>query len=155
MRKCTSRYFIIFGLITIGMTVVIILQNQQINYSSSQNKQTTKKVEITETYTTVEVLVQSGPPSCRGLFWGIASSAVLCHKERAKYKIQNTPIGGYFACSSLVLYVIRIVGFHGSISRSKAPSRGLWMPELVLYGIRLLAKEFLWAVFDIEVDQSG
>ena len=23
--------------------------------------------------------------------------------------------------------------------RSKAPSRGLWMPELVLYGIRLLA----------------
>ena len=27
----------------------------------------------------------------------------------------------------------------GSILRSKAPSRGLWMPELVLYGIRELA----------------
>ena len=27
----------------------------------------------------------------------------------------------------------------GGILRSKAPSRGLWMPELVLYGIRLLA----------------
>ena len=29
------------------------------------------------------------------------------------------------------------------------------MPELVLYGIRLLAKQFLGAVLDIEVDQSG
>ena len=27
----------------------------------------------------------------------------------------------------------------GGILRSKAPSRGLWMPELVLYGIRLQA----------------
>ena len=27
----------------------------------------------------------------------------------------------------------------GGILRSKAPSRGLWMPELVLYGIRELA----------------
>ena len=27
----------------------------------------------------------------------------------------------------------------GGILRSKAPSRGLWMPEVVLYGIRLLA----------------
>ena len=35
------------------------------------------------------------------------------------------------------------------------PSRGLWMPELVLYGIRLLAKQFLGAVLEIEVDQSG
>ena len=28
------------------------------------------------------------------------------------------------------------------------------MPELVLYGIRLLAKQFLGTVLDIEVDQS-
>ena len=40
------------------------------------------------------------------------------------------------------------------ILRSKAPSRGLWMPELVLYGIRLLAKQFLGVILDIEVDQS-
>ena len=36
----------------------------------------------------------------------------------------------------------------------KNPSRGLWMPELVLYGIRLLANQFLRTVLDIEVDQS-
>ena len=42
----------------------------------------------------------------------------------------------------------------GGILRSKAPSRGLWMPELVLYGIRLLAKQFLGTFLDIEVDQS-
>ena len=29
------------------------------------------------------------------------------------------------------------------------------MPELVLYGIRLLAKQFLGTVLDIEVDHSG
>ena len=28
------------------------------------------------------------------------------------------------------------------------------MPELVLYGIRVLAKQFLGTVLDIEVDQS-
>ena len=28
------------------------------------------------------------------------------------------------------------------------------MPELVLYGIRLLVKQFLGTVLDIEVDQS-
>ena len=39
---------------------------------------------------------------------------------------QNTPIGGYFACSSLVLY-----------------------------GIRLLAKQFLETNLDIEVDHSA
>ena len=33
-----------------------------------------------------------------------------------------------------------------------APSRGLWMPELVLYSIRLLAKQFLGTVLDIEVE---
>ena len=43
---------------------------------------------------------------------------------------------------------------NGGILRSKAPSRGLWMPELVLYGIRLLPKQFLGTVLDIEVDQS-
>ena len=29
------------------------------------------------------------------------------------------------------------------------------MPELVLYGIRLLLKQFLGTILDIEVDQSG
>ena len=29
------------------------------------------------------------------------------------------------------------------------------MPELVLYGIRLLAKQFLGTILDIEVDQFG
>ena len=38
----------------------------------------------------------------------------------------------------------------------KEPARrGLWMLALVLYGIRLLAKQFLGTVLDIEVDQSG
>ena len=44
---------------------------------------------------------------------------------------------------------------NGSILPSNAPSRGLWMPELVLYGIRLLVKQFLGSILDIEVDQSG
>ena len=44
---------------------------------------------------------------------------------------------------------------NGGILRSKAPSRGLWMPELVLYGIRELAKQFLGAILDIEVDNSA
>ena len=43
----------------------------------------------------------------------------------------------------------------GGILRSKAPIRGLWMPELVLYDIRLLSKKFLGTVLGIEVDQSG
>ena len=43
----------------------------------------------------------------------------------------------------------------GGILHSKAPSRGLWMPELVLYGIRLLSKQFLGTILDIEVDQSA
>ena len=51
---------------------------------------------------------------------------------------------------SLVLYGIRIVGFHAR----KGPLRAL-TPELVLYGIRLLAKQFLGTVLDMEVDQSG
>ena len=61
------------------------------------------------------------------------------------------------ACSSLVLYGIRdrwlpctersyyrrpnaIKNLRRAM-RSKAPSRGLWMPELVLYGIRELAEQ--------------
>ena len=40
----------------------------------------------------------------------------------------------------------------GGILRSKAPSRGLWMPELVLYGIRLLAKQLPESILDMEVD---
>ena len=39
------------------------------------------------------------------------------------------------------------------IKNQKAPSRELRMPELVLYGIRLLAKQ-LRTVLDMEVDQS-
>ena len=38
---------------------------------------------------------------------------------------------------------------NGGILSSKAS-----MPELVLYGIRLLAKQFLGSILDIEVDQS-
>ena len=38
--------------------------------------------------------------------------------------------------------------------RSKVPSRGLWMPELVLHGIRELAEQFLGPLLDIEVDHS-
>ena len=34
-------------------------------------------------------------------------------------------------------------------------TRGLWMPELVLSGIRRLAKQFFGTVLDMEVDQSG
>ena len=43
---------------------------------------------------------------------------------------------------------------NGVILRFKATRRGLWMSEPVLYGIRLLAKQFLGTVLDIEVDQS-
>ena len=35
------------------------------------------------------------------------------------------------------------------------PPLGFWMSELVLYGIRLLAKQLLGTVLDMEVDQSG
>ena len=50
-------------------------------------------------------------------------------------------------------YPYAITNQRGGILRSKAPSRGLWMPKLVLYGVRLLAKQFLGTVLDIEVDQ--
>ena len=39
--------------------------------------------------------------------------------------------------------------------RSKAPSRGFGCDELVLYGIRLLAKQILGSILDIEVDHSA
>ena len=39
-------------------------------------------------------------------------------------------------------------------SDARASSLMPWMPELVLYGIRLLAKQFLGTVLGIEVDQS-
>ena len=77
--------------------------------------------------------------------------AILCHKEPARaskdswlpctersyyrrpYAIKNQRgAGGYFAF---------LVG-------------GFWMPELVLYCIRVLVKQFLGTVLDIEVDQS-
>ena len=62
-----------------------------------------------------------------------------------------------FACSSLVLYGIRahIIGpfsawkppipcaIKNQRGASKDPSRGLWMPKLVLYGIRELAQATL------------
>ena len=50
-------------------------------------------------------------------FHSDATPALLYHKEPARSK--QRPVGSL---------------------RSKAPSRGLWMPELVLYGIRELAR---------------
>ena len=44
------------------------------------------------------------------------------------FRRQNNPIGGYFACSSLVLYGIRIVGFHAR----KGPITGGFMHRKVL-----------------------
>ena len=55
------------------------------------------------------------------------------------------------ASSLLVLYGLRIVGFHAR----KGPIIGaLMMPKLVLYGRRLLEEQFPGTVLDIEVDQS-
>ena len=89
--------------------------------------------------TSLPAWMQTGPPPYRGLFRGIASPVILCQLY-AKYN------GGYFACSSLVLYGIRApkIGPFRAWKPSlchiePARSRGLWMPELVLYGIRLLA----------------
>ena len=79
-----------------------------------------------------QIIYQTGPPRCRGLLRGISSPAVLCHKEPAR-RIQSPllgaldrkiPLGGYFACSSLVLYGIRIGGFHAR----KGPIIGALMP---------------------------
>ena len=39
--------------------------------------------------------------------------------------------------------------------RGASPSRGLWMPELVLYGIRRLAKEIIGSILNMEVDHSA
>ena len=38
---------------------------------------------------------QAGPLRCRGLFRGIASPAVLCHKEQARH-IQSPLLGCWF-----------------------------------------------------------
>ena len=52
----------------------------------------------------------------------LLAPAILCHKEPAR--ASKAPFWGYFACSSLVLYVIRIVGF---LAR-KGPIIGALMP---------------------------
>ena len=52
----------------------------------------------------------------------LLAPAVLCHKEPARC-IQRA-IRGYFACSPLVLYGIRIIGFHAR----KGPIIGALMP---------------------------
>ena len=70
---------------------------------------------------------------------------------------QNTPIGGYFACPSLVLYGIRapIIGPfrawkppilipRGVFCVPKPLVGGFGCDELVLYGIRELAPATLW-----------
>ena len=62
----------------------------------------------------------------------LLAPALLCHKGPAR-RIQSPllgalerkiPLGGYFACSSLVLYGIRIVGFQAL----KGPFIGALMP---------------------------
>ena len=78
-------------------------------------------------------LRQTGTHRCRGLFLGVVPPATLCHKEPAR-RIQNPLLGalerkipptrGYFACSSLVLYGTRLVGFHAR----KGPITGALMP---------------------------
>ena len=65
-------------------------------------------------------------------FHSVAMPALLCHKEPGR-RIQSPllgalerkiPLGGYFSCSSLALYGIRIGGFHaqkGSIIGALMP----------------------------------
>ena len=57
----------------------------------------------------------------------VATPAILCHKEPARRK--NTPYElrpRGISCSSLVLYGIRILGFHAR----KGPIRGGFLPML-------------------------
>ena len=82
----------------------------------------------------------------------------ICTPAKVKLPVWSTTMSRLDPrnCPALVLYGIRarIIGSfrswkppipyaiknqRGGIFRSKAPSRGLWMPELVLYGIRELA----------------
>ena len=98
-----------------------------------------------------------------GSHWSrvLLAPALLCHKEPAR-RIQSPllgalerkiPLGGYFACSSLVLYGIRIGGFHarkgpiigalGVFCVLKPQVGGFVSNELVLYSIRELAEQFL------------
>ena len=69
---------------------------------------------------------------CLSLVESVAAPALLCHKEPAR-RIQSPllgalerkiPLGGYFACSSLVLYGIRIGGFHAR--KGSIMGRPLW-----------------------------
>ena len=55
MRKCLSRYFLTFGLITIGTMVVLFLQLQRAEHTASQNtnNQPNIKVEISQTVSEV------------------------------------------------------------------------------------------------------
>ena len=62
----------------------------------------------------------------RQLSYAIKNQLFLCMEATYPYAIKNQR-----GASKIPL--------NGGILRSKAPSRGLWMPELVLYGIRELA----------------
>ena len=55
MRKCLSRYFLTFGLITTGTMIVLFLQLQRAEHSASQNtnNQPNIKVEISQTVSEV------------------------------------------------------------------------------------------------------
>ena len=90
----------------------------------------------------IQVSIQTGPLPCRGLIREITRQQSYAIKNQLGYPkppirgfgTQNTPI-----CASLVLYGIR-VPIIGPFRAWKPTILGLWMPELVLYGIRLLAK---------------
>ena len=55
----------------------------------------------------------------RQLSYAIKNQLVASKAPRGGFGTQTTPIGEYFACSSLVLYGIKIVGFHAL----KGPAR--------------------------------
>ena len=64
---------------------------------------------------------------------------------KSQHKVRNSVVHSqwlrtYITALSLVeSFPSDVWASNGGILRSKAPIRGLWMPELVLYGIRLLA----------------
>ena len=86
--------------------------------------------------------MQSGPPRCRGLFRGITSLAVLYHKEPASRGLWDLLLTGSFWHRTFTCMEANYL--NGGTLRYKAPMRGVWMPELVLYGIRLVAQASLW-----------
>ena len=55
MRKCLSRYFLTFGLITIGTMVVLFLQLQRAEQSASQNTNNQPNIEVEISQTVSEV----------------------------------------------------------------------------------------------------